>query len=125
MKFHRPGRIGIVAAAVLGISITGPLSAEESADAARAAEACTWSHTGGQLAGVLCEPGLEQTVWAAAGGAACAGHQLCAAWVYEDPTALPDPMPDRFEGLTQANVTSAVAVWVEEDDYLIVIAPAD
>jgi hypothetical protein len=119
----RPGLAAMLLLHMVGI---GPAYAEAPDEAAaRAAEACTWSHTGGQLAAVLCEPGLEQAVWAAAGRAACTGQALCGAWIYDDPGALPDPMPASFEGLTQANVTSAVAVWVAEGKYLVIIAPAD
>lgn len=94
-------------------------------DAAKAAEVCTSTHTGGQLAAVLCEPGLDQAIWAAAGHAACTGHALCAAWIYDEASKMPDPMPDRFEGLSQENVTSAVAVWAEEDHLLVTIARAE
>lgn len=123
---HSTIRPGLAAAVLLGMVGAGPVFAETTdEDAARAAEACTWSHAGGQLAVMLCEPGLEQAVWAAGGRQACTGYALCAAWIYDDPAALPDPVPDSFDGLTQANVTSAVAVWVEEGEYLIVIAAAD
>ena len=127
---HRTIRPGLLVPALLALC-AAPLAAQTAADLAptpedlRASEVCEWSHTGGQLAAVLCQPGQDQAVWAAAGRGACAGHALCAAWIYEDPAALPDPMPDTFEGLTQQNVTSAVAVWSEEDALLITIAPAD
>lgn len=91
--------------------------------AARATETCTWSHGGGQLAAALCQPGLAPEIWAAAGRAACDGHDLCAAWIYDDAAAQPDPVPGSFDGLTQDNVTSALAVWVHEDAMLVTIAP--
>lgn len=126
---HRTTRPGLLAAALAALC-AGPLAAQDApadtaADDARAAEACTWSHGGGQLASALCEPGLEPAVWAAAGRAACEGHALCAAWIYDDADARPDPIPESFDDLTQANVTSALAVWVHEDDLLVTIAPAE
>ena len=124
---HRPTRPGLLLVPALLALCAGPLAAQTEPDTAaedaRAAEACTWSHGGGQLASALCEPGLDPAVWAAAGRAACDGQDLCAAWIYDDPAARPDPMPDSFDKLTQQNVTSALAVWVHEDDMLITIAP--
>ena len=121
-------RPGLLAAALLALC-AAPLAAQTAPEAAtesetRAALSCTWSHGGGQLASALCNPGLAPEVWAAAGRAACAGHTLCAAWIYDDAAARPDPIPETFEELTQTNVTGALAVWVHEDDLLVTIAPA-
>lgn len=123
-RMTRPGLLTIALLALSAAPLAAQTAPEATPEDARAAEVCEWSHTGGQLATALCEPGLEQEIWAAAGRAACAGHALCAAWIYDDPAALPDPMPDTFDGLTQQDVTSALAVWVQEDDMLITIAPA-
>lgn len=97
----------------------GSAFAQDSEAAARAAEACRWSHGGGQLAVVSCVAGLDDAVLAAAGRAACSGHALCAAWIYDDPSSMPVTVPTRFEDLSQANVTGAIGVWVEEDSMLI------
>jgi hypothetical protein len=108
-------------AVALAAMAATPSRGQDSAEAARAAEACSWSHGGGQLAAVLCEPGLSEDILAAAGRAACSGHALCAAWIYDDVAHMPAPIPSRFEDLAQANITGAIGVWVAEDEMLIQI----
>lgn len=118
----RPAR---ALAAVLALGLWAPPALAEGADAAgRAAEICRGEHGGGQLALVLCEAGADMHVWAEAGRAACGDHALCAAFVYDDPTRLPDPVPDAFDDLTEADVTAARAIWVHEDQNLILIDTA-
>lgn len=115
--------LGLLGASSLLLNSTAhaqPTAADEEA-ALRAAESCTWQHPGGQLATVLCTEGLEQVVWVAAGKAACADHTLCAAWIYQTSEGMPNPVPMTFDGLTQQNVISAVAVWIAESSNLVLI----
>ena len=73
----------------------------------------------------LTPEGLDQAALAEAGKAACGETKPCGAWFWTDAANAPETAPDNHDGLNQAQVTSSLGVWVNEDQQLISITPAN
>lgn len=74
---------------------------------------------------VICPAALDQTGIVAAARAACADRAVCGAWVWTDAEAAPAAAPENHDGLTEAEVTSALGVWVAEQQSFIAIDAGD
>lgn len=108
---HRALALSAVLAAPL------PASAQDAVQGA-----CTAVDESRLIVVVLCPDGLGQADWAAAGRFFCGDRQVCGAWVWADPDAVPATAPDNHDGLTQAQITSALGVWVAEQQSFVAIA---
>ena len=90
-------------------------------DAISDAEACKAVGENGMVTLVLCAPGLDQEALRAAGQAVCGARMPCGAWIWDDPKLLPAAAPDRHDDLSPAQIRSAVGVWINERNELILI----
>ncbi|MEX0281144.1 MAG: hypothetical protein AB3N13_08145 [Arenibacterium sp.] len=82
---------------------------------------CETKGANGMVAVVLCPPGLDQDAWKAAGEAACGQRRPCGAWIWDDTKNVPVLVPDSHDKLPQNAVRSAKAIWVSEQQSLMVI----
>lgn len=82
---------------------------------------CEAKGTNGMVTLVLCPPGLDQDAWKAAGEAACGLRKPCGAWIWDEATKVPVFVPDRHDKLPKEAVQSAKAIWVNEQQSLMVI----
>lgn len=74
---------------------------------------------------LLCAPGLDQQTLSLAGKMACGDRLPCGAWIWSDQGQIPIIAPKEHGDLTQAQVTSAVGVWVAEQAILVQIEKAE
>lgn len=72
---------------------------------------------------IHCPEGLEDAEYAMAGRAACGDKVACGAWIWTRLSDIPVTAPENHDGLTQAQVTSAVGVWDAQNEQLIRITP--
>ena len=82
---------------------------------------CSLRDTSGPIALALCPPGVGELVWQEAGRRACEGQAICGAWIWEDAAALPEKAPTTHDGLAPEAIAQARAIWVHEDESLIVL----
>ena len=87
----------------------------------KAENACEAGGRNGMVATVACPAGLDEDAWKAAGVAACGEELPCGAWIWEDAALLPEDVPARHDELSEAQITTAVAIWVAENQQLILI----
>lgn len=85
---------------------------------------CEDKGTNGMVTLLLCPEGLSQEEFAQEGRAACGGRKPCGAWIWVDLAAVPAEAPDSHDKLPQAAVASAVAIWVNETQQLVVLERA-
>ena len=72
---------------------------------------------------VICEDvSISQISLADVGKEACAEALPCGAWIWHDRQAAPTIAPENHDGLSQAQVTSARAIWVAEQENLVEIS---
>jgi len=72
---------------------------------------------------VLCPADLNQEQWRDAGADACGDRKPCAAWIWTNEEIMPAEAPETPEDFSQEQIVNAVAIWVNEDQNLITIAP--
>lgn len=82
---------------------------------------CSLHDTSGRIALAICPPGLGEMAWQEAGRRACDGQAICGAWIWEDAAALPEKAPTAHDGLAPEVIAQARAIWVQEDESLIVL----
>lgn len=82
---------------------------------------CEPRGTNGMVTVVLCQEGLDATTWQMAGEAACGDRKPCGAWIWDDEANLPIDIPDAHDKLPADSIRSALAVWMNEQDQLIVL----
>ncbi len=58
----------------------------------------------------------------AAGTSACVDREPCIVWIWDDPANAPVKSPPLSDGLTKAQVQSAVAVWVNDANEMLMIS---
>ena len=85
-------------------------------------EACTITSSSQFIRLVHCSQDLSNETYADAGKAACAKQMPCGTWIWRNREDMPEEAPSNHDGLTQAQVTSAVGVWVAEDQSLVLIS---
>jgi hypothetical protein len=85
------------------------------------AQACEMKGQNGMVTLVLCPAGLSPEAIAEEGKRICGDTMPCGAWVWTDAADVPAEAPDSHEKLTQAQITSAVAVWMNETGQLVVL----
>lgn len=71
---------------------------------------------------VVCPPGLNEAEWREAGKAACGARGPCNAWIWDDVAKAPMVPPTFANPMTDAQVNSAVAVWINNSGTLNVCA---
>lgn len=104
-------------ATIAGLVVAaGPAMAQEGGEAA-----CEAGDRNGMVATVICPAGLDEAGWRAAGELACGDELPCGAWIWEDPSLVPLITPERHDMLSREQITGAVAIWVAEDQQLLVI----
>ena len=74
------------------------------------------------IAILICDAGLSEAALSAAGKTACEGHRPCGVWFYDDAAAMPKKAPQNHDGLTQDQVTRALAVWDNDREVLVSIS---
>ncbi|MFD3189868.1 hypothetical protein ACFMPD_06275 [Sedimentitalea sp. HM32M-2] len=83
--------------------------------------ACEARGTNGMVTVVLCPAGLDKAAWQEAGKSACGDRKPCGAWLWDDAANLPVDIPDSHDKLPGDSVRSALAIWINEQDRLMVI----
>lgn len=86
---------------------------------AQAADSCTVKDRSERLALVVCPAGSSQSLLRQAGEAACAGKQVCNAWIWEDTAQVPAKAPATDTELPKAATGAARAVWVQDAGQLM------
>lgn len=69
----------------------------------------------------LCPEGISQEGMGKSGMEICGERLPCGVWFWTDQDKMPDKAPVNHDGLTQEQITSAIAVWVGEENVLISI----
>lgn len=110
-----PNRFCLTSTAI-ALLAASPLVAQDSQ--------CTAKGSNGMVTLVLCPEGLDNAALRDAGIAACEGRKPCGAWIWDDAQAMPRTAPDSHEKLTKAEIGSAIAVWVNDADQLILLSEA-
>lgn len=82
---------------------------------------CTQSAASDIISVVICPAGLDDVELAEAGKTFCAERLPCGAWIWTNAADAPETAPENHDGLTQAQVTSSVGVWVAEQEQFISI----
>ena len=112
----------LLAATAVAFAVTGPALPQESA-AVEFPDTCSVQSSSDIIYVVVCENAeLEQAELVEAGKAACGATLPCGAWIWNDAASAPQTAPENHDGLNQAQVTSARAVWVAETESLIEIS---
>ena len=106
------------AAAMLGLIWAAPVWAEEE-------RRCDVRDASAVISLALCEEGLSEAALSAEGKAICDGRMPCGVWFWTDAADMPATAPANHDGLTQAEVTSSLGVWVGEQEQLVTISPVD
>ena len=87
--------------------------------AAQGADSCSVKDRSERLALVICPAGSSQSQLRQAGEAACAGKQVCNAWIWEDSAQVPAKAPATDTELPKAATGAARAVWVQDAGQLM------
>ena len=93
----------------------------EYSTAAADASECSVRSRGSQVMIVVCPPGLEQEDWHTVGTETCGSLELCNVWIWDDAAKAPEMAPDNDDGLTKSQVSSAVAVWVNDVSQMLLL----
>lgn len=87
-----------------------------------AAEAkCSTVSTSETVAVVVCPKPSNQSDWKAGGIAACRLKAKCNAWIWDDPGLAPKVAPDADGDLDKAVVATARAVWINNEESMILL----
>lgn len=89
------------------------------AAAARGADACSVKDRSERLALVICPAGSSQAQLRQAGEAACAGKQVCNAWIWENAAQVPAKAPAMDTELPKTATGAARAVWMQDAGQLM------
>lgn len=71
---------------------------------------------------MICEPGLGEEVWRAAGRAACGANPFCNVWIWDHADKAPATAPEIDKDLDRARTAIASAVWVNDSESLIIVS---
>lgn len=71
----------------------------------------------------ICSDTAPDEVMAEEGRRICGGDLPCGTWFWLSKDDAPSDAPQNHDGLTQAQVTSSLGVWVAEQDLFITITP--
>lgn len=116
----------VLPCAVVGLSLCGsgaPMAQSADEDVPEMPAYCTVQDASEFIRIAVCEdPSYGEEEFVAAGRAACGERLPCGTWIWRDAENAPEKAPDNHDGLTQAQITSAQAVWVAEKGSLISIA---
>lgn len=82
---------------------------------------CTVKNRSEAIVVVVCQPALDQAVWSKAGRQACGPRTKCNAWIWDDAKKAPDVAPLADANLTAQQSASAVAVWANDSQSLLLI----
>ena len=84
--------------------------------------ACSVRDQKGNVAIVVCRPGLAKEQWRAAGVAACLHVKPCSAWIWDDPKKAPKSAPPAANLIPQADILTTVAIWDNDTNRLLMIS---
>lgn len=110
-------KLGLVSAA-----LTCAVTAAMAQDEPTGENLCEARDSSAVISVALCPEGLTKEDLSAAGTAICDKRLPCGVWFWTDEANMPSEAPDNHDGLTQEQITSALAVWVAEKNSLISIA---
>lgn len=102
----------------IGTAVGTPLSATGAADV------CSEHAASGVIHIAICGEDADDAVLVAEGQRFCGTKLPCGVWFWIDVADAPSVAPENHDGLTQSQVTSAIGVYVAEQEMLIRIAPA-
>lgn len=68
---------------------------------------------------VVCDRTSTPEQFQVAGSSACAGKEVCNAWIWTDPTQAPSKAPARDQDMNKSNTGAAAAIWVQDSKHLI------
>lgn len=88
-------------------------------DRAQPADLCVEKAASAAIHVMVCRSVPDDETLAALGRAVCDGDLACGVWFWADAAAAPDTAPDNHDGLTDAQVRSALGVYAAEQDMLI------
>ncbi len=80
---------------------------------------CTVAAESAVIRVAVCERSGTDAEMAAFGRQACDGALPCGVWFWTDAADAPAAAPENHDGLSQAQVTSSLGVWVAEDQRVI------
>lgn len=114
--FHGLFLTGLIGA--LGIVPVGTVNSTELSD-------CNVRSASDNVVVIVCRPGLDPDAWRSAGTAACAlDFGACNAWIWNDSAKAPEKAPATDIELSESQVRNAVAIWVSEEQHLVVLRKA-
>lgn len=82
---------------------------------------CEMKGHNGMVTFVLCPEVLSSEDFRNEGIVACEGRMPCGAWFWTDAALVAEDVPDSHDKLSQEQVTSAAAIWVNETERLVVL----
>jgi hypothetical protein len=82
---------------------------------------CEDKGTNGMVSALLCPEGLDHEALAAAGRGICEKRIDCGAWIWTDPKDIPSELPDSHDALGREAVQSALGIWLQGREQLIVL----
>lgn len=89
--------------------------------AAQPGSGCKVLTNNGDVAVVLCPPGVGQEQWQRAGSAACGNVKSCSAWIWDDVKKAPLSAPSQATDIAQKDMLNSVAIWDNAEQRLIMI----
>ncbi len=97
------------------------LASTASAQEATTGILCEDRGTNGMVSALVCPSGLDSEALAKAGRTICDGRIDCGAWIWTDPDKVPTELPNNHEALSGEAIGSAIAIWVEGQQNLILL----
>ena len=107
-KFVNSGFALLVFGLVFALNVNDGPPSKTGLKQAYSASQCEHRPMGRLIVVVICPPGLGEEEWRMAGQLACSSRRPCNAWIWDDPAKSPTRSPP----MTDAQVNSAVAVWI-------------
>ena len=86
---------------------------------------CEAKGRNGMVLLLVCPDDLDAEALALEGEAACNAERPCGAWVWTSPDDVPSTVPPAHDQLEPADIARAKAIWVDEDQQLIILERAD
>ena len=99
--------------------LASPVAAQDGS--AESMIACEEKASSQYISIALCPEDVTGVQLGASGAIICGQRLPCGVWFWTDATDMPEEAPDNHNGLTQDQITSALAVWVQEQGLLITI----
>ncbi|MGD7428556.1 hypothetical protein [Ralstonia pseudosolanacearum] len=102
---------------ILALLAVSPLGAQDTEHLCQEQAASAYIHI------AICSDKMPDEQMAAEGRRICAADLPCGTWFWLSAQDAPSEAPENHDGLTQAQVTSSLGVWVAEQEMFITIEP--